>query len=443
MHYDLIIKNGTLVTSEQSFLGDVAVKDGKIVFAGKTESSDTADEVYDAKGKHILPGLIDAHVHFRDPGLTEKEDFESGSIAAAFGGITTVADMPNVIPVTSTVERFNEKTNIAKEKSYVDFALFALLTEDNPGEMEGLKKAGAVGFKVFLGTSTGDIAVPSPGVLKEQMKKAAGLGLRVGFHAETSELNSRYTQICKKRDDAPLGVLLADARPVESETLAIKTAISYARDTGAKIHIHHITSTDGVLLAQEARKGGIDLTSETCPHYLFLGIEKANKVYPPIRGESHRKGLRDAIKKNIIDIIASDHAPHTAEEKALPLWEAPAGLCGVETLVPLLLNEVNKGSLSLCDIVRLASEMPAKVWGIYPQKGSLLPGTDADFTVVDMKIKKKISINELHSKSKTSPYDGEEIQGVVVATIVRGKFVVKNDRLTGKKGGGVLISPVL
>jgi len=443
MHYDLIIKNGTLVTPAESFRGDIAVKDGKIALAGKLESSDTADDVYDAKGKHILPGLIDAHVHFRDPGLTEKEDFESGSIAAAFGGITTVADMPNVIPVTSTVSRFNEKVNIAREKSYIDFALFALLTEENLGEMEGLKRAGALGFKVFLGTSTGDIAAPSQKTLLEQMRKSASLGLRIGFHAETSELNSRFTEICKKRDDAPLGILLADARPVESETLAIKAAIRYAQDTGAKIHIHHVTSADGVLLVEEARRNGMDLTSETCPHYLFLEIEKANRVYPPIRGENHRKALWDAIKKNVIDIIASDHAPHTIAEKALPLWEAPAGICGVETLVPLMLNEVNKGKLSLCDFVRLASEMPAKVWGIYPQKGNLLPGADADFTIVDMKMKRKISADGLYSKSKTSPYDGMETQGSVATTIVRGKFVMKDGRLTGKKGGGVLISPAL
>ena len=444
MHYDLIIKNGTLVTPAESFMGDIAVKDGKIALVGKTESSDTADEVYDAVGKHILPGIIDAHVHFREPGFTEKEDFESGSTAAAFGGITTVADMPNVKPVTSTVARFNEKACLAKEKSYVDFALFALLMNDNLGEMEGLKKAGALGFKVFLGTSTGDIAAPSEDILFEQMKKSASVGLRVGFHAETSELNSQFTEICKKRNDAPVGILLADARPVISETSAIKTAIRFAKDTGAKIHIHHITSTDGVLLADEARRNGIDLTTETCPHYLFFNAEKtAHKVYPPIRGESHRKGLWDAVEKGVIDMIASDHAPHTAAEKALPIWEAPAGLCGVETLVPLMLNEVNNGKLSLCDFVRLASEAPAKIWGIYPQKGNLNPGADADFTVVDMKMKKKISANKLHSKSKTSPYEGIETQGSVAATIVRGKFVMRDSRLTGKKGGCLLISPAL
>jgi dihydroorotase len=443
MRYDLILKNGTIVTSEKCRAGDIAIKDGKIVLAGKLEEADTADEVYDADGKHILPGIIDSHVHFRDPGLTEKEDFLSGSAAAAFGGITTVADMPNTVPATSTLVRFNEKLQIAREKSYIDFALFSLLANDNTGEMENLIKAGTLGFKVFLGTSTGDIAAPGAGVLFEQLKKCASLGIRAGFHAETSELNAHFTAICREKTGVPEGILLEEARPVISEVLAIQTAVCYAQFTGAKIHIHHVTSKEGCLVIEEAQRRGISVSAETCPHYLLLdsGGEKTNKVYPPIRGESHRGALWEAIEKGIINVIASDHAPHTSGEKALPLWQAPAGLCGVETLVPLMLNEVNRGSLSLNDFVRLSSDGPAKVWGIYPQKGSLLPGADADFTIVDMKMKRKILEKELHSKNRTSPYDGMEVQGMPVATIVRGTFVMRDGELTGKKGCGVLVSP--
>ena len=444
MHYDLILKNGTLVTSAESFRGDIAVNNGKIVLAGELEGSYTADEVYDAAGKHVLPGIIDSHVHFRDPGYTEKEDFQSGSAAAAFGGITTVADMPNNLPVTSTLEHFNEKLRIAGEKSYIDFALFSLLNDENISEMENLKKAGALGFKVFLGTSTGDIAPPSPGVLFEQMKKSSSLGLRIGFHAETSALNTHFTSLCKKRTDVPPGVLLEQSRPVISEVLAIQTAICYAQYTGAKIHIHHVTSKDGALLIERTKRENDKISAETCPHYLLLNAESGTyKVYPPVRDESNRKGLWDAVGKGIIDMLASDHAPHTAYEKNLPVWEAPAGLCGVETFVPLMLNEVNRGKLSLNDFVRLASEGPAKIWGIYPQKGNLLPGADADFTVVDMKIKKKICANDLHSKSKTTPFDGVETQGLPVATIVRGTFVMRDGKLTGTKGYGVLTSPAL
>jgi dihydroorotase len=444
MHYDLILKNGTLVTSAESFKGDVAVKNGKIAFTGKLEESGTADEVYDASGKHILPGIIDSHVHFRDPGLTEKEDFQSGSAAAAFGGITTVADMPNTVPVTSTLESFNEKLKIAQEKSYVDFAIFSLLSNDNTDEMEGLVKAGTLGFKVFLGTSTGYVAAPLYGVLFEQLKKCACLGIRVGFHAEIGELNAHFTAICKEKTGVPENVLLEQARPVISEVLAIQTAVCFAQFTGAKIHIHHVTSKDGSLVIEEAQRRGVMVSAETCPHYLLLdsGTEKTNKVYPPVRDKNHREALWEAVGKGIIDTIASDHAPHTSREKALGFWQAPAGLCGVETLVPLMLNEVNRGNLSLNDFIRLSSEGPAKIWGIYPQKGNLLPGADADFTIVDMKMKRKIREKELHSKSKTSPYDGMETQGQPVATIVRGVFVMRDGELTGEKGYGVLISPV-
>lgn len=442
MRYDLIVKNGNIVSPQKTFTGDIAVSNGKIVKTGELHLSDTADEIYDAKDKYVLPGVIDAHVHFRDPGLTVKEDFESGSIAAVMGGVTMVADMPNVIPVTSTVERFNEKVSIVKEKSYVDFAFFALLNNENYNEMEGLKNSGALGFKIFLGTSTGDIAAPSPAVMVQQMELSGKLGLRIGFHCETSELNSYYTKLNKVRTDVTDGVLLSMARPVFSEALAIQTAICYARYTKAKIHILHVTSSDGALLVAEAKRKGIDVTSETCPHYLFLDAEKNTyKVLPPIRDESHRKGLWKQIENGVIDMVATDHAPHTAAEKALPVWEAPGGLCGVETLVPLFLNEVNKGNISINDFARITSEAPAKIWGIYPQKGNLLPGADADITVVDLSMRKKISINELHSKSETSPYDGMDVQGFPAATIIRGAIVMRDGKLTGKKGYGTLISP--
>ena len=444
MLYDLILKNGTIVTSNKTLKADIAVKDGKIVLVGELENTDTADEIYDAEGKHILPGIIDAHVHFRDPGLTEKEDFESGSRAAAFGGITFVADMPNVSPVTSTVELFKEKAQAAGEKSFIDFGLFALLNNNNTDGIEGLIKAGALGFKVFLGTSTGNIAAPSAGILFEQMTKCARLGIRIGFHAESSELNSHFTSLCISTSGRSESLLLADSRPVISEVLAIQTAICYAQYTGAEIHIHHVTSRDGAALALEAKQKGVKVTAETCPHYLLLDTTMdAHKVYPPIRDKDHRMGLWEALGQGTIDMIASDHAPHCAHEKKLPLWEAPAGLCGVETLVPLMLNEVNKGLLTLNDFVRLASETPAKIWGIYPQKGSLKTGTDADFTIIDINKKSIISLDNLHSKSGTSPYNGMEVQGLPQATIVRGRFVMKDGCLTGEKGFGSFIRAAL
>ena len=439
MHYDLIIKNGIIVDSNKSIRGDIAVKGEKIAFTGNLPENVTSDEIYDAAGMHILPGIIDAHVHFRDPGLTEKEDFETGSIAAAFGGITTVADMPNVDPVTATVLCFNEKLQIARQKSYVDFALFALLSQDNMEEMDDLKRSGALGFKVFLGTSTGDIASPSRDILLQQLKKAAALGMRTGFHAETSELNNFFTSFMKDTSYTQDGLMLNNSRPVISENIAIYNAICLAKSTGAKIHIHHVTSDDGACLIFFGKNTGVDITAETCPHYLLLNAKQHTyKVYPPIREENHVFALWNAIKKNVINMIASDHAPHTAEEKMLPIRQTPGGITGIETMVPLMLNEVNNGRLTLNEFVYLASEQPAKTWGIYPQKGNLKPDADADITIVDMSRKKTISGVGLHSKSKTTPYEGIEIKGTPVSTIVRGKFIVKDEILSGCKGYGKL-----
>jgi len=442
MQYDLIIKNGTIVTPEKSFAGDIAVIAGKISKTGGLDPSDTAAEIYDASGKHVLPGIIDAHVHFRDPGLTEKEDFETGSIAAAMGGITLAADMPNVIPVTSTVERFIEKARIAKEKSCIDFALFALLNNDNTSDMAGLKDEGALGFKVFFGSSTGDIAAPSLSVLAKQIDESASLNMRIGFHAESNDVNANFTSIARKESETPDGFWLDYARPVISEIQAMSAILSYSQFSGAKIHLHHITSQDGASLCAEARESGIDLSTETCPHYLIFNCEDyTHKVYPPIRDESHRDGLWEAIKEGVIDMIASDHAPHLESEKSVTTWDTPAGLSGVETSVPIMLNQVNRGKITLNEYVRLASEMPAKIWGIYPRKGNLFPGADADFTIVDMCKRKVIRACELRSKNKTSPYDGMEVQGIPAATIVRGAFIMKDGVFTGKKGYGILLKP--
>jgi len=442
VHYDLIVKNGFLVSPEECVRGDIAVKDGKIAKIKDIDPADTAKEIYDAEGKHVFPGIIDAHVHFRDPGLTEKEDFETGSVAAAMGGITLAADMPNVIPATSTPDLLREKIKIAKEKSCIDFALFSLLTNDNLGEMKALKECGALGFKVFFGTSTGSLACPSMDMLAKQMDESARLGMRIGFHCETNEINDNFTSIAKNECEIPDGFWLDYARPVISEVNAIKVIASLAQESGIKIHIHHVTSYDGAMLCSEAREHGIDLTAETCPHYLLFDSENfTHKVLPPIRDETHRDGLWESIGNGIIDMIASDHAPHSQAEKAVTTWESPAGLCGTETLVPLLLNEVNSGKLGINDFVRLTSENPAKIWGIYPQKGCLKPGADADLTIADMNMKKTLCASELHSKCKTTPYDGMEVTGVPVCTIVRGEFVMKDCKFSGKKGFGKLVSP--
>jgi dihydroorotase len=239
MNYDLVLKGGTLVDplgKQDNVKADLGIRDGKIAALAEEIGGSRGADVYDGRGLYILPGLIDAHVHFRDPGLSYKEDFASGSAAAAYGGITLTADMPNTVPPTAGAGELREKARIAGEKSYTDFGLFALLTADNTGEQEGFLREGALGFKVFLGTSVGNIAAPGAGPLFEQMKKAAGLGVRVAFHAEDNGLNEHFTRLCREIPGADPS-LLAASRPGISEAEAVARAVRFAEYTGAAVHI--------------------------------------------------------------------------------------------------------------------------------------------------------------------------------------------------------------
>jgi dihydroorotase len=447
MKYDLILKNGILVTPRGSFTADVAVKNGKKALIADSIDSFAGDEVYDARGTYILPGVIDAHVHFREPGLTAKEDFETGSRAAAYGGVTMIADMPNVLPVTATAKDFAEKARIASEKSYIDFGLFSLLVHDNSNEMEALQTAGALGFKIFLGTSVGDIAAPGEGIMFEQMEKIARFNTRIGFHAENSALNNYFTAKYRegpRREDPDI---FTRARPDISEADAVAGVIRFSEYTGAKIHIYHVSAGLSVNLIRTAKKKGIPVSAETCPQYLLLDSKDYQrlggqmKCFPPIRTAEDQQALWAGIADGTIDMIATDHAPHNAGEKEKNIWEASAGISGVETSVRLMLNEVNKGRFTLNDYVRLACEAPARIWHIFPQKGSFQIGSDGDFTLVDMEKKGRILNNSLHSKNKTGIYDGVETQGMPVAAIVRGQFVMKNGEITGRQGFGRLIKP--
>jgi dihydroorotase len=447
MKYDLILKGGTLVdpwgAAGSGEAADLGIRDGKIAAAGEIDASGGA-EIYDASGRYILPGLIDIHVHFRDPGLTYKEDFASGSAAAAYGGITMTADMPNTLPPTAGAVEFREKARIAGERSYTDFALFALLTQDNIGEMEALVREGALGFKVFLGASVGNTAAPGLGTLYEQMKQSRGL--RIAFHAEDDDLNGHFTRLCREAASAD-PALLPRARPDISEAEAAARVLRFSEYTGAKVHICHVSAKRSLTLIRDAKRRGVAVSAETCPQYLFLDdsayprLGTRMKVNPPIRSAEDREALWGGIADGTIDLIASDHAPHTPEEKDRPLWDAVPGVIGVETSAALMLTAVNQGRLSLNDYARLASAAPARLWGIYPQKGSFAVNTDADFTIVDMNRAGVIRNDALHSKHGTSPYDGFETTGAPAAALVRGNFIMKDGVLCGKAGLGRLVRP--
>ena len=424
MQYDIVIKNGTTVSSAGRVRQDVAIKDGKI--AALAQEIRGAERELDAESLFLLPGLIDAHVHFRDPGLTHKEDIQTGSRSALYGGITYVVDMPNVDPVTSTAERLAARQKMAAEKAAVEMGFFALLTEDNLDEMERLKEAGAIGFKIYLGTSVGNIAAPPDGVMLEQFRQAAALGMRIGFHAENNGINDYFTRKLLQDGTEDPAALIA-ARPDFSEVEAVAKAIAYAEETGAKIHIYHVSSGKTVELIRRAQKVGVDVTAETCPHYLLLDesdyprLGNRMKVFPTIKTQWDQQMLWEGLRDGTIGMIATDHAPHTAAEKSGSIWQAMAGAAGVEISARLMLDAVNAGRLSLEKMVALMSENPAKIWGL-EGRGRIEVGQPANITIVDLNRRGIIEDKSLHGKSNITAFDGKQTVGMPVFSVLRGEL---------------------
>ncbi len=439
MEYDLVIKDGLVVTPEETCRASILVKEGKV--AGLVAGGDVpeAKQTYDADGLYVLPGVVDIHVHFREPGLTYKEDFGTGSLAAAYGGVTTVGDMPNVLPPTSTVENLKTKLAEIGKKSYVDYGVYAVIFEENLSEIAGLAEAGILGYKIFMGESVGKLPSPSDGGILEAMKAIAKTGLRLGVHAEDNSIIKYYTEKIKaqgRSDPRKDYAAFLESRPNVSEAECISRAILFAQVTGCKLHIYHMSSKEGVALVGGARARGQDVTAETGPHYLLLDysfMEKVGtvlKINPPVRAKDDSAALWQGLMNGTVQAVATDHSPHTREEKIKDnIWEAIAGFCGVETAVPLMLTEVNKGRLTLNQYVRVSSEGPAKVFNLYPQKGCLRIGSDADLTIVDMDKEGTLRAEDLHSKNKVTPFEGFKVKGMPVATIVRGVVVMRNGKI--------------
>lgn len=444
MKADLVVKNGLLVTPEATVKAGVAISDGKIVAVARDEDLPEGKEVIDAKGNYILPGVIDGHVHFRDPGLTYKEDFETGSMAAACGGVTCVIDMPNTKPICGDVESFTEKKQIAESKSWVDFGLIGVIIEENIDKIIPMAEAGVVGFKIFMGETVGAIPAPDDGAIVDALKYVAQVKRRVGVHAENNQIMQYLIKKLKAagRTD-PLAHV--EARPNLAEAESISKIILFGRATGCKIHIYHMSSKEGVDLVKAGKETGVDVTAETGPHYLLmedkdmLKLGSMLKMNPPVRSKDNAERLWWGLVNGYVDCIATDHSPHTLEEKTNDnIWIAIPGFTGVETVVPLMLTQVNAGRLTLNQYVKAACENPAKVWDIYPQKGVVRVGSDGDLTIVDMKKESVLKAENLHSKSKVTPFDGWKVKGMPICTIVRGKVVMKDGKLVGTHSGKIV-----
>ena len=438
---DLSVKNGTIVMSTCLIQAGVAVKDGKIVAIASDANLPDASRTIDAAGLFVLPGIIDVHVHLRDPGYTYKEDFGCGTSAAAAGGITCVFDMPNNNPPVKDVTALRKKVDVAEAKAVVDYGLYGLLTTGNLHEVKPLAEAGVIGYKCFMGETLGNVGPPSDGEMLDQFTDVGCLDLRVSVHAENDPiLQYRIDKLRKEgRGDAYAHY---ESRPHIVEEEAVNRAILYARDTKCKLHIAHLSSMQGVALLREAKQEGQLITAETTPHYLILDdnnyseIGSRMKVNPSIKTKVDRTSLWSALNDGTIDMIVSDHAPQSVEEKSKPnIFDCISGFSGLETSVPLMLTQVRKGLISLSKYVQLTSENPARAWRIYPQKGCIAVGSDADLTIVDVNLKGRIDPAKFLSKSKLSPFEGFEFEGAPVYTIVRGNVVMDHGKVDGKVRG--------
>ncbi|MFM0158045.1 allantoinase AllB [Paraburkholderia sediminicola] len=437
---DLVIRGAKVVSADQIIDASVAIDGERIVAVGHDDLMPSAREEMRADGLYLLPGAIDSHVHFRDPGYPNKETWKTGSAAAACGGVTTVFEMPNTNPPTATVDALRIKQKAA-ESSYVDFGIHGLLGDDTIDQLEALLDAGVTSFKAFVGNTFGNLPAPTDGALLEGFEKLAPLGIRTVVHAENSSILFRRQKRMQEEGRIDAMAHLA-ARPAVAEIEAINRVLTLAEWTGARVHIAHHSSADSLFVLRDFKRRGVDVTAETCPQYVLLNTDHMLKLggilrlNPPIREARNNEPLWDALLDGTIDMIATDHAPHAPDEKTRPnIWECDCGFPGVETQMALMLTEVNRERASLMDYVRWSSVNPARAWGIYGPKGVIAPGAHADIAIVDMNRTGILSQNQLQSISKISPWHGRAVKGYPLHTLVRGRFVMRDGKLVKDAAG--------
>jgi dihydroorotase len=428
--FDLVFKGGTLVNHSGEGLADIGVRGGRIAAIGDIGEG-MAGEIIDASGLHILPGVIDTQVHFREPGPTHKEDLESGSRSAVLGGVTAVFEMPNTKPATTSAEALADKVARATGRMFCDFAFFVGATRDNVDELAALELLpGAAGVKVFMGSSTGDLLVDDEETLSRIL---ATIRRRASFHAEDeARLKARLSL---QREGDPSSH--SEWRDAKAALVATERLLRLASVAGKRVHVLHVsTKEEMALLALYKDVASVEVT----PQHLTL---EANDAYealgtraqmnPPLRNAAHQEGLWWGLSQGVVDVLGSDHAPHTLEEKAKSYPATPSGMPGVQTLVPVMLDHVSAGRLSLARLVDLTSAGPQRLFGI-SGKGRIAVGYDADLTVVDLKAERVIENDWIGSKCGWTPFAGRKVKGWPVGAFVRGRLAMWEGEL-GQAGG--------
>ena len=437
----LIIKNAFYYANDTFLHGHILVDAGKIIALTHELPDLEAENVIDASKLHVLPGIVDSHVHFRDPGNPEREDFFTGSRAAVAGGVTTICEMPITRPPVYSTEILENRKVLAAERCITDFAFYGAAGFENRHELQALTDSGVCAFKTFLHPApkgrepefTG-LTVNDDGQLFMMMIEAAKTGTRYIFHCENYKLIEKMEEYLHETGCADYSFHYK-SRPNIAETESVSTIIQFARATGCKVGIAHISAPEACALVRQAQLEGLDITAETCFHYLCFNEKHIDemgpyaKCNPPLRSEENVKALWEYVKNGTISYIGSDHAPFIKEEKEIGkregIWRAYSGMPSIECFLPLMLTQVNKGNLTLQQLCCLMSVNTCKLFGLYPQKACIATGSDADFTIVDLEKEYRLSVEKMFSKARECNrlFDQVACKGSVEYTIIRGRTV--------------------
>ncbi len=430
-NYDLLLKGGTVVNQDGKGAADIGVTNGKIAGLGDLSQA-TAEKTINVTGLTILPGVIDSQVHFREPGNEHKEDLETGSRAAVMGGVTTVFEMPNTSPLTTSETTLADKIKRARHRMFCDFAFYVGGTRENIDIIPDLERLeGSAGIKVFMGSSTGDLLVDDEESLKKILAK---LTRRAAFHSEDEARLIERKNLRRENDPSSHPEWRDHIAAMKSTTMLVEAA----RAAGKRIHVLHISTAEEIeYLAQHKDVASVEVTPQ---HLSLSGPEVYEKLgtyaqmNPPLREKRHAIGIWQGLHNGVADVLGSDHAPHTKEEKEKPYPESPSGMTGVQTLVPVMLDHVSNGKLSIERFVDLTSHGPNRIFGL-ATKGRIAVGMDADFTVVDLNQQKTITNDWIESRSQWTPYHGQTVKGWPKGTIIRGQRVMWEDEIIGSAIG--------
>lgn len=440
---ELKIVNSRLLVGDDFVEAGVAIEDGKITKVAKEPNLPDSDMTIDARSAVMLPGVVDVHVHMRDMDLSYKEDFSSGTQAAVAGGVTTVLDMPNTSPPTTSLERLKDKMGKAAGRTFCNIGFFGALALE-PNESDKMAREGAIGFKLYLNDPKYD-RLMDEGLLARVLEPLRVLGSTLSVHAEFPEGQTETANVTGARNEIDEFISLHD--PI-LEIRAVSKCVRMARDSGVHTHVCHLSTEAALTMVTKGKLDGIPITAEVTPHHLLLSEEALYrygsyaKMVPPLRRASDVRSLVQGLADGRLDAVASDHAPHSNEEKNLGFTSAPPGVPGLETMLPLLLTEVSEGRLSLGRIMQTMCENPPRLFRL-GNLGRIAEGYNADIVLVDLRKEKVINSSDFFTKAKYTPFEGRKVKGVPVLTIVNGVPVMRDGELIKERATGKVVKPVV